>query len=174
MESQNVTRVRELFRQVRTELLSAAEESPATSGKVIHATRMLDDLEQMCLEQVTPGPKRARAKQYYRTISVRGVCLAETWESAKQPFLVPKPLYDRCAGAVAHFTTPTPFAKILNHLRRTDADAPDYALRTCLRFWRDLESPLLEVTGSRYRALDTGRFAKATGKAWSDLVERQD
>ncbi len=174
MENQDVAKIRELFRQVRMELLSAAEESPASSGKTIHAVRMLDELEPMCLEQATPSPKRSRPKQYYRTISVRGVCLAEDWEGAKQPFLVPKPLYDRCAGAVAHFTSPATFTKILNRLRREDVDAPDYALRTCLRFWRDLDSPLLEVTGSRYKAINPERFIKATNRAWQDLAERQD
>ncbi len=174
METASTSRIQKIFREVRRELLSAAAESPASSGRVINATRLLDDLEQVCLEQMTPSPRRVRPKEYYRTISVRGVCLAEDWDGAKQPFLVPRPLYDHCAEAVAHFSSPVTFATILNHLRSEVPDAPDYALRTCLRFWRDLETRILEVTGSRYMALNPERFARQAARAWDSLPERQD
>ena len=46
-----------------------------------------------------------------------------------------------------------------------------YHVRACLRFWRQLDPPLVEVVRRRYRAKRPGKFAAEAAKAWRQLPE---
>jgi len=171
VKQQNPTDIHDLFSRIRAELLDLSGQSPDSAKKTARAISLLDDLERMYLRDMTPSPGRGRPKQYRRVLSVRGICLSEHWHGARQPHLVPEEMYHQCVDAVGAFRSPASFGEILARLQKRAPHAPDYALRACLRFWRQLDPPLVEVLRRRYCAKRPDRFPAEAAKAWRQLPE---
>jgi len=171
MSRKKTTDLHRGFSDLRRELLALARRNPKETRATDNLLALLEELEGMCLHQLTPSARYGRPKSYYRVMSVRGVCLAEAWESGRQPFYVPQELYEKCAGLLAQHDSPRSFKEIISDLAKVCPEPQEYQVRTCLRFWRQLDPPLVEVVRRRYRAKRPDKFVAGAAKAWRQLPE---
>ena len=160
------------FSEVRRELSALARRNPTEAEATDRLLALLEALEGTCLHHLTPpSAGYGRRKTYYRVMSVRGVCLAETWPGARQPFLVPQELYDKGADVLGQYDSPMSFKDIIADISKVYPKPQEYQVRTCLRFWRQLDPPLVGVVLRRYQAKQPDKFAAGAAKAWRQLPE---
>lgn len=169
MSRKKATDLHGAFSELRRELVALTRRNPKEAKATDRLLALLEELEGMCLHQLTPSGGYGKPKTYYLVMSVRGICLAETWETATQPVYVPQELYDACAGVLARHDSPRSFKEIMLDLAEVYPEPQEYQARTCLRFWRQLDSPLVEVVRRRYRAKRPEKFVADAARAWRQL-----
>jgi len=150
------------------------EEAAARAGA--EAERVEKEAEGEAVKEETPKKVPSvygRQKLYYRVMSVRGRCLAEDWKEAKQPYYVPEPIYEGVAAVLAECARAEPvgFDRLVEELAKVQPGVSDYMLRTCLRFWRQSEPPLVDMMHRRYAAISPDTFRQDAMKLWDRTPE---
>jgi len=172
------------FSEVRLQLMAIATRHPDELQAMVAIGDILARLQPVCrpLDAGEPGPAPAalapkpkghaasygREKLYYRVISVRGLCLAEDWKEAKQPYYVPMAIYEQAAEVLARLAgdTPVPFERLSEELDRLTSGASAYMLRACLRFWRQADPPLVTMAQRRYMVASPETFRQEAMRLW--------
>jgi len=178
------------FSEIRLALMGLTKRHPDEIAATSDIAERLERLQQLCLSAASSaanttaddgddssrgggGQGYGRAKRYYRVNSVRGLCLAEDWAEAKQPYFVPRSVYKKCAKVVGGCNKPVTFEAVVRKVRKVLPDTPEYMLRVCLRFWRQADPPLVELIHRQYHVLVTDSFKPAAMGLWKRLAERQ-
>lgn len=173
------------FSEIRLQIMAIATRHPEEIQTMVSIGGILAKLQLVCRPiedrpesaerkpETQPQPKGrpaayGRRKLYYRVMSVRGLCLAEDWKEAKQPYYVPLPIYQQAAEVLSDCTKhePAPFDTLAEALDKLMPGVSDYMLRTCLRFWRQADPPLVEMAHRRYSAVSPESFRQATMALW--------
>ncbi|MCK4284137.1 MAG: hypothetical protein KAX44_07455 [Candidatus Brocadiae bacterium] len=172
------------FSEVRLQLMAIATRHPDELQAMVAIGDILARLQPVCRPLATGHPEPppttlaakprghagsyGRQKLYYRVISVRGLCLAEDWKQAKQPYYVPMAIYEQAAEVLASSAAagPVPFERLSEDLDRLISGASAYMLRACLRFWRQADPPLVTMTQRRYLVESPETFRQEAMRLW--------
>jgi len=172
------------FSELRLQLMAIATRHPDELQAMVAIGDILAKLQPACrpLDAREPEPPSAapapkpkghsgsygRQKLYYRVISVRGLCLAEDWKEAKQPYYVPMAIYEQAAEVLAGSAGagPATFERLSEDLDRLTSGASAYMLRACLRFWRQADPPLVTMTHRRYVVECPETFRQEAMRLW--------
>lgn len=84
--------------------------------------------------------------------------------------------FGTAVGTVDQSTFPSPqpvqFGGLLQRVTdRTGKDVPDYLLRTCIRFWMYMSSPMIEKARTRSWPVRPTTFTRDAHRAWRKATE---
>ena len=168
---------------IRKLLAGLLERNPKERQAIMQVVGELDDLEAVYRDLLLNPPSsgksnqkaaRYRPRRYHLTRKGETLCLAETRPGNAPPFLVAQDIYDFVAEVMTTITAPIAFEDLQHQIDKDANDqVPPYLVRTCMRFWRSVDPPLIRKVRTRYCPIKPSSFARQAKSAWRALPEEK-
>lgn len=138
------------------------------------AAEALTLVDQLTTKDASGASKGSTEVVYSVEHGKNGETLAERRQGGNaQPFRCPKALYDALAEVLAESERAMPLDELVTAVGKVLGDDPaDFQMRVPLRFWMQLEPPLVQRSRARYRAVHANDFRETADDLWAGLSKK--